>query len=173
MQRRRDIDLAKGVAILLVVFGHLVARQDPADVAWYEPLRRVVYSFHMPFLLYLSGVTAASSGLLARPRAGWAAAARRQAVRLLLPFFGVGLVILIAKLGLARVLRVDNAPTGPIAGLAGCSGTRRTARPSRSGICRCCSRSASRAWRWGRRGPGGSAGSRQQRSRCTRRRCRR
>ena len=49
MERRDDIDRAKGLAILLVVFGHLVARADPADVAWYEPLRRAVYAIHMPF----------------------------------------------------------------------------------------------------------------------------
>jgi len=119
ISRRRDIDLAKGVAILLVVFGHLVARQDPAGVEWYEPLRRVVYAFHMPFLLYLSGLTAALSGLLACPPAGWAATARRRAVRLLVPFFGVGLLTVLAKLALGPVLRVDNAPSGLAAGLRG------------------------------------------------------
>src|SRR6516165_3886939 len=40
---RPDIEQAKGLAILLVVFGHLVARQDPEGVHWYEPLRRAVY----------------------------------------------------------------------------------------------------------------------------------
>jgi fucose 4-O-acetylase-like acetyltransferase len=119
MTRRHDIDLAKGAAILLVVFGHLVARQDPANVDWYEPLRRVVYAFHMPFLLYLSGLTAALSGMLACKPAGWATLAWRRAQRLLVPFFAVGLAILLAKLALARVLPVDNAPAGLAAGLTG------------------------------------------------------
>jgi fucose 4-O-acetylase-like acetyltransferase len=54
--RRADLDRAKGFAILFVVFGHIVARQDPASVHWYEPLRRAIYGFHMPFFLYLSGI---------------------------------------------------------------------------------------------------------------------
>jgi fucose 4-O-acetylase-like acetyltransferase len=71
MERRADIDRAKGLAILLVVFGHLVARADPAGVDWYEPLRRAVYAFHMPFFLYLSGLVAARSGMLLAPKAAW------------------------------------------------------------------------------------------------------
>jgi fucose 4-O-acetylase-like acetyltransferase len=112
LNRRLDIDLAKGVAIALVVFGHLVARQDPQGVDWYEPLRRVVYAFHMPFLLYLSGLTASLSGLLARPAAFWLAVAARRGRRLLLPFLVVGLIILIAKLSLGHVMPVDNRPAG-------------------------------------------------------------
>ena len=65
--RRQDIDRAKGLAILLVVFGHIVARSDPLNVNWYEPLRRAVYAFHMPFFLYLSGIVAVFSGALFTP----------------------------------------------------------------------------------------------------------
>ena len=50
------------MAIILVVFGHLVAREDPAGVGWYGPLRMVVYLFHMPFFFYLSGYVAVLSG---------------------------------------------------------------------------------------------------------------
>ncbi len=71
MERRADIDSAKGLAILLVVFGHLVARADPAGVTWYEPLRRAVYAFHMPFFLYLSGLVAVLSGMLTVPPPAW------------------------------------------------------------------------------------------------------
>ena len=71
MHRRTDIDRAKGLAILLVVFGHIVARADPAGVDWYEPLRRAVYAFHMPFFFYLSGMAAVcASGVFVAP-AGW------------------------------------------------------------------------------------------------------
>jgi fucose 4-O-acetylase-like acetyltransferase len=69
--------------------------------------------------LYLSGLTAALSGMLACKPAGWATLAWRRAQRLLVPFFAVGLAILLAKLALARVLPVDNAPAGLAAGLTG------------------------------------------------------
>lgn len=118
-ERRADIDMAKGLAILLVVFGHIVARQDPQNVQWYEPLRRAVYSFHMPFFLYLSGLVAASSGFLFRGRAGFPGAVRARARRLLVPFFAVGLVVLAGKLTAARFIFVDHAPANIAAGLDG------------------------------------------------------
>ena len=114
--RRTDIDAAKGVAILLVVFGHLVARSDPAGVAWYEPLRQAVYAFHMPFFLYLSGLVAVETGMLFTPRPGWRGVVAARARRLLLPFFGLGLLIVCGKLALARVMSVDNAPAAFWAG---------------------------------------------------------
>jgi fucose 4-O-acetylase-like acetyltransferase len=118
MLRRADIDRCRGFAILLVVFGHLVARQDPAGILWYEPLRRCVYAFHMPLFLYLSGLTAIESGYLIAPRAASAPIARRRAVRLLVPFFGFGMLALAGKLALAPFLHVDHAPAGLGRGLA-------------------------------------------------------
>ncbi|GLR66271.1 hypothetical protein GCM10010909_09510 [Acidocella aquatica] len=117
MARRNDIDLTKGLAILLVVFGHLVARADPAGVAWYEPLRRAVYAFHMPLFLYLSGLMAVSSGLLLAPRAAWKQVALARAERLLVPFFGLGALIVLGKIAAARVMFVDNPPAGLAGGL--------------------------------------------------------
>jgi fucose 4-O-acetylase-like acetyltransferase len=114
-QRRADIDRARGFAILLVVFGHLVARADPAQVDWYEPLRRAVYAFHMPLFLYLSGLVAVLSGSLARPF--WQVA-RARAWRLLVPFFGVGVATVLGKILLRHVMMVDNAPAGLLPGLA-------------------------------------------------------
>ncbi|MDE2238606.1 MAG: acyltransferase [Rhodospirillales bacterium] len=117
--RRTDIDIAKGFAILLVVFGHLVARQDPEGVHWYEPLRRAVYAFHMPFFLYLSGLVAAVFGFLSSGRAGLRTAIKLRARRLLLPFFGLGLLVLAGKLVASRFLFVDHVPSSILAGLNG------------------------------------------------------
>jgi fucose 4-O-acetylase-like acetyltransferase len=117
MARREDLERIKGLAIVLVVFGHLVARADPAGVDWYEPLRRGVYAFHMPLFLYVSGVVAVGSGkLLVRPK-DWGAVLRARARRLLLPFFGLGLTVLAAKIVLRHVMFVDHAPPGFGAGL--------------------------------------------------------
>ncbi len=116
--RRVDLDHAKGAAILLVVFGHLVARADPHGVYWYEPLRRAVYAFHMPFFLYLSGLAAVYAGTLFMPPRRWPQLARRRAGRLLVPFFGLGLLIVFGKVAAARFIFVDNRPASLWSGLA-------------------------------------------------------
>ncbi len=95
---------------MLVVFGHLVARQDPAGVDWYEPLRRAVYAFHMPLFLYLSGLVTVYSGFLQRRRAAFWGLARARAARLLVPFFGLGVLIVLGKCAAAGLVHVDNAP---------------------------------------------------------------
>jgi fucose 4-O-acetylase-like acetyltransferase len=105
-----DLDRTKGIAILLVVFGHLVARQSPANVTWYDPLRIVVYLFHMPLFMYLSGYVTFLSGAARTPRAGWPRLLRKRATRLLLPFLLFGLAILCGKLLAAHVATVDNVP---------------------------------------------------------------
>jgi fucose 4-O-acetylase-like acetyltransferase len=115
--RRLDIDRAKGLAITLVVFGHIVARQDPAQVDWYQPLRRAVYAFHMPFFFYLSGMVSWLAGHVNVPPAKWWRLARSRARRLLLPFALMGMLIIGGKLLAARFMYVDNAPSGLLAGL--------------------------------------------------------
>jgi len=119
MQRRTDIDRAKGLAILLVVFGHLVARADPAGVTWYEPLRRAVYAFHMPFFLYLSGMAAVYAGLLRLRQEDWPRFAAARARRLLLPFLAVGVLTVAGKCLAARIMFVDSPPPDFWSGLAG------------------------------------------------------
>lgn len=116
MQRREDIDRAKGLAILLVVFGHLVARADPQGVRWYEPLRHAVYSFHMPFFFYLSGLVLMLSGAALAPEAGWV---QRRAKRLLVPFMLMGVLVVVGKYLASRWIFVDHAPQTLAAGLAG------------------------------------------------------
>jgi fucose 4-O-acetylase-like acetyltransferase len=108
--RLADLDRAKGVAILLVVFGHLVARREPAGVEWYEPLRIAVYLFHMPLFMYLSGYVTFLSGAARTPLARWPLLAHRRATRLLVPFVVFGLAILCGKLIAARFFIVDNVP---------------------------------------------------------------
>jgi peptidoglycan/LPS O-acetylase OafA/YrhL len=115
--RRLDLDRARGLAILLVVFGHVVAQQVPPGVEWYEPLRYAVYRFHMPFFLYLSGTVVVLSGVLVAEPGSWPQLLQKRAVRLLVPFFGIGLLILSAKLVALQFVYVDNPPEGLAGGL--------------------------------------------------------
>lgn len=59
MHRKRliDIDIATGIAIILVVIGHLASRSETGIEA-YVNLKRVIYKFHMPLFLCLSGYIA-------------------------------------------------------------------------------------------------------------------
>ena len=56
--RRRlvEIDRVTGFAIFLVVLGHVVARQLPADNDWYGVLKFGIYLFHMPLFMFVSGL---------------------------------------------------------------------------------------------------------------------
>jgi fucose 4-O-acetylase-like acetyltransferase len=54
--RLLDVDRAKGLAIFLVVLGHIFVREMPVDHQWYIPLNKVIYKFHMPFFMFLTGL---------------------------------------------------------------------------------------------------------------------
>ena len=115
--RRQDIERAKGLAILLVVFGHIVARADPLRVEWYEPIRRAIYAFHMPFFLYLSGYVAVLSGALFLPPEKWRRLLASRARRLLLPFLALGLLTVGGKIVAGFFVFVDNRPASLVTGL--------------------------------------------------------
>lgn len=61
-------DYAKGIGILLVVYGHvahgLLSAKIPMDREWHVLVESVIYSFHMPLFFFLSG--ALFPGSLAR-----------------------------------------------------------------------------------------------------------
>jgi uncharacterized membrane protein YcfT len=115
--RRLDLDRAKGIAILLVVLGHIVATAPPVGAEWWDTLRYAIYRFHMPFFLYLSGYVAWITGAAATPTQAWPRLAAKRAERLLLPFLLFGLVILLGKLGAQQFVHVDNRPDGLLGGL--------------------------------------------------------
>lgn len=118
--RLDDVNRMKGMVILLVALGHVVAREPPAGHAWWDTLRMAIYAFHMPAFLYLGGlVMAHAGGLRVGPGAAYRAHLGRRAARLLVPFFGLGLLVVSGKLALAPLLHVDNAPEDVGAALLG------------------------------------------------------
>ncbi len=112
--RLLEIDAARGLAILLVVVGHVVARDMPAGNPWYVELKAAIYLFHMPLFMVLTGITFA----LSLPRfAAWGELARfsgRRVERLLLPYLVFGLLIIAGKLAAAQVMHVDRPPQGSV-----------------------------------------------------------
>jgi len=115
--RRTDLDRAKGLGILLVVLGHIVARDPPLGNDWYMVLKAGIYEFHMPFFLYLSGYVTFLSGAARVAPALWPRLVARRALRLLLPFAVFGFVLVGGKLLAAHVLYVDNVPASAGAAL--------------------------------------------------------
>jgi fucose 4-O-acetylase-like acetyltransferase len=103
-----DINLAKGLGIFLVVLGHLVTGQPPADNQWYLSLRAAIYAFHMPFFVYLSGFIFYQSRTHLTGWAGMPPLIRKRGERLLLPFFAFGLLIILGKHVADGILHVDN-----------------------------------------------------------------
>ena len=107
-----DIDAARGIAIFLVVLGHVVAREFPRGNEWYEVLKELIYRFHMPLFMTLTGIAFA----LSLPTfASWRevlAYSWKKAERLIVPYFLFGLLILAGKLVASRFMHVDNVPLG-------------------------------------------------------------
>ncbi len=106
--------MAKGLAIFLVVLGHLVAREPPAGNAWYVELKQLLYKFHMPFFMFLSGSVFQATYA---PLAGFAAYRRylaKKAARLIPGFLLFSLIIWCGKTVGALFLRVDNVPSDAI-----------------------------------------------------------
>src|ERR1035437_2928195 len=108
--RLLDLDLAKGLGIILVVFGHIAAKQQSAGNVWYTFAQAAVYTFHMPFFLYLSGYVAYMTGAARTSPAKWPKLAFRRAERLLLPFMAMGVVLVSGKLLASHFMYVDNSP---------------------------------------------------------------
>ena len=52
-KRLIDLDIAIGISIILVVFGHLLL--DQIRPIWYVNTRLIIYKFHMPLFMFFSG----------------------------------------------------------------------------------------------------------------------
>ncbi len=107
--RYLDIDRAKGLAIALVVWGHLFKPGSFNQPDWMGVSRDVIYEFHMPFFMYLSGFvffhSQAHLKMLAQPRANFA----KRFDRLMIPFIASAIVIVLGKYLAGRFARVDDS----------------------------------------------------------------
>lgn len=101
--RLADIDVGKGIAIFLVVLGHLVARDiKPAGNDWYLQAQVGLYSFHMAFFFYLAGYVFWTAAPAERPRRLRSAATRMLPAYLLMALLGFA-----AKTLLSGLMPVD------------------------------------------------------------------
>lgn len=111
-----DLDRAKGLAIFLVVLGHL-AREAPPGNEWYGVLKTQLYLFHMPFFMFLSGVTMYLSFKPLSSLSDYIPYISPKFSRLMPAFFVFGALTLAGKIIAAKFFPVDNPPTGFVEGL--------------------------------------------------------
>lgn len=109
--RISELDMAKGTAMLLVVIGHIVSRDNFAPGAeWYLDLRALIYLFHMPLFMTLSGMALGASwqhrgSINQIPPLIW-----KRVRSLMVPFFVFGVVIVLGKLVASHWVKIDNPP---------------------------------------------------------------
>lgn len=118
-ERLTDIDRAKGLGIVLVVFGHLAAKTLPEGNAWFGYAQTAVYQFHMPFFMYLSGYVYFFTGAHRIDLGDWPSVALRRAERLLVPFIGFGLILTVGKALGRGFMHVDHPPESAVEALSG------------------------------------------------------
>lgn len=115
--RLLDIERAKGLAIILVVIGHLISGDPPPGDEWYVTFRNAIYEFHMPFFMYLSGFVFFLANAQNALAFGYVPYVGRRARRLLVPFFVFGVLVVFGKVIAGRFLHVDNVPESLVTGL--------------------------------------------------------
>jgi len=114
VKRITEIDIARGLAIILVVIGHLTLRSHPEGNDWYVILRENIYLFHMPFFMFLSGIILGYKYENLSSVKIYYQLVKEKFKRLIVPFFSFGFIILVGKKLFENILFVDNLPKGSI-----------------------------------------------------------
>lgn len=115
-QRFVYIDRTKGLAILLVVLGHLIAREPPPGpgVEWYVFVKDAIYAFHMPLFMAVSGLLYGLNWRSGATLVHDLIDARRRVLRLLPAYLLIGLLVFAGKLVFQSFSpAVDNGIDGP------------------------------------------------------------
>ncbi len=110
MARQWDIDAVRGLAILLVVLGHITGRTLPGDNEWYFVLKETIYKFHMPLFMALSGMAFAMSLPVWNGLPDLLEYVQKKLKRFIVPFLVMGALILGGKVLMGRYVAIDNAP---------------------------------------------------------------
>jgi fucose 4-O-acetylase-like acetyltransferase len=109
--RLMDVDAARGLAIILVVIGHIISQGEvPADNNWFFILMDMIYQFHMPFFMVLCGITFALSLPVFRSLGELRTYSLKRVMPLLVPFVLLGLIVVVGKQVAMKFLDVSNPP---------------------------------------------------------------
>lgn len=103
-ERLKHIDIAKGICIVLVVIGHFMPANAPE---WYKVLRDIIYCFHMPLFMYVSGFVYARY----QKPIPYKNFVVKKFKRLMLPYFFVSVLVIGIKLLTERNMPVEHPTT--------------------------------------------------------------
>jgi len=106
-KRLLDIDRAKGLAIILVIIGH-VSDTGPIGNEWYDTLKRLLYSFHMAFFMFLSGYVMYISYKPLQSLDSVTKYIWQRFERLMVPFFFFGVLIFLGKSAAQSLIVINN-----------------------------------------------------------------
>lgn len=95
-----EIDICRGIGILLVVLGHSL-KQTGTDNSVFDLLIFLIYAFHMPLFFFLSGFVATKI-LDLTTQSSKLDYIKKRAVRLLIPYFFIGVLYMPLKYFLSR-----------------------------------------------------------------------
>jgi len=112
-KRLDDIDKLKGLAIFLVVLGHIVAREPPEGAGWYVVLKKTIYLFHMPLFMFVSGLILAYARKPITTMADYGKYLKKKFMRLMPAYFLFAAIVFFGKLVFSQLMQVDN-PVGSI-----------------------------------------------------------
>lgn len=105
-----DIESAKGLAIFLVVLGHITLGSYPEGNRWYLVLYEGIYKFHMPFFLFISGFLMFYTYPGLDSRREYFAYIKSKFFRLMPAFVVFAIIIGFGKFLVGGHLHVDNRP---------------------------------------------------------------
>ena len=103
-ERYLSMDIAKAIAIILVVLGHYCPPEAPEG---FHILQEVIYSFHMPLFFFASGFIYQYTW---RP-SPYVRFEAKKFRRLMIPYFTTSLIVISLKLVSAQILPVENPVT--------------------------------------------------------------
>jgi len=109
-KRLIDIDRLAGIAISLVVIGHLETAPylECIELEWYKLLKDFIYSFHMPLFMFLSGYIWSYTCPNILNINGYLLYIKKKFLRLMPSYLVFAVLILLAKLIFSKLLFINN-----------------------------------------------------------------
>lgn len=91
MNRIIFLDIAKAICIILVVVGHYMPDNSPM---WYVMLNKVIYTFHMPLFMFVSGYVYIAT----KKDISYGSFLMKKVKRLMIPYFTTSVIVITIKL---------------------------------------------------------------------------
>jgi fucose 4-O-acetylase-like acetyltransferase len=110
--RLLDVDKAKGLAIFLVVFGHVFIKKVPAGQEWYFLLNPVIYKFHMSFFMFITGLVMFYTYPCIDTISDYLSYVRKKFIRFIPAYLLFAVVVWIGKFLFAMFADVERSVTG-------------------------------------------------------------